>query len=443
MSETQSRGALFRIRRQPALILFALFVLIAAAAGTTIALSDNTSPADSARTVSVDPLITKVAQQRQQLERVPGNAAGWAELGAAYVELARITGDPENYGEAQRALDRSIEIEPEGNAEALFGLGVLANALHDFTAARTYGEQALALRPESADVYGVLVDAYTQLGDADAATAAVQRMLDLRPGVPSFTRAAYDLELHGRTEDARAALEMALGAANTADQIAFARYHLGELAFNSGQLDEAEVQYKAGLPANPESAALLQGTAKIAAARGDSARAIDLYTQLTEIAPLPEYLIEFGELLESAGRPGEAAGKYREVAAQQAELAAQGATEYLDAALLAADHGDPNEAVRLAQLEYDRRQSILTADGLAWSLHKAGRNEEALGYADQAATLGWRSATLAYHRGMILAALGRSDQAADTLSEALRINPYFSPLHSPRLQQTLDSLNRR
>ncbi|WP_169814939.1 tetratricopeptide repeat protein [Nocardia crassostreae] len=422
--------------------MFALFGLMAAVAGTAIAMSGTSSPA-SAPTATSDPLLTAITAQREQLERFPENAAGWAALGAAYVELARITGDPENYGEAQRALDRSIEIQPEGNAEALFGLGVLANALHNFTAARSYGEQALALRPDSAEVYGVLADAYTQLGEADAATAAVQRMLDLRPGVPSFTRAAYDLELHGRVDDARLALEMALGAAGSADQIAFTRYHLGELAFDSGRLDEAGSQYDAGLVASPENAALLQGQAKIAAARGDSARAIDLYTRVTAISPLPQYRIEFGELLESAGRPDAAADEYREVTDQQTALATQGVVEYLDAALFAADHGDPNEAVRLAKLEYDRRQSILTADALAWSLHKAGRNDEAIGYAEQAAALGWRSATLTYHRGMILAALGQTDRAVDTLTDALLINPHFSPLYAPRAQQTLDSLAGR
>lgn len=41
---------------------------------------------------------------------------------------------------------------------------------------------------------------------------------------------------------------------------------------------------------------------------------------------------------------------------------------------------------------------------------------------------------------MILAALGDTDRAATTLTEALRINPHFSPLHAPRARQTLDAL---
>ncbi|UGT42614.1 tetratricopeptide repeat protein [Nocardia yamanashiensis] len=426
--------------RKSLVALCVLAGLVAAVVGTTFAVTSRSPHPVAVASLPSEQLAAQIDRSRRDLDRVPANPAGWAKLGSSYVELARITGDPANYGAAQRALDRSLELLPDGNADALIGLGVLANALHNFGAARDYGQQALALRPDSTDVYGVLVDAYTQLGDTDAATAAVQRMLDLRPGVASFTRAAYDLELHGRVDDARTALEMALAAAHSGDQIAYCRYHLGELAFNSGRLDEAETQYRAGLLADPSSAALHQGQAKVFAARGRLDRAIDEYAQLTSTSPLPEYLIEYGELLEAAGRPDAAALRFADVARRFAALAAEGATDNIDSALLAADHGDPAEAVRLAQLEYARRQNLISTDALAWALHRAGRDTEALTYADRTTTLGYRSAAFTYHRGMILAALGRTEEAAAVLSEALRINPYFSPLHADSARKTLAAL---
>ncbi|GAB0107178.1 tetratricopeptide repeat protein [Nocardia sp. JMUB6875] len=424
-----------RKRLDPVLVVLLLIALAAAVLGVNSLRHGRAEPS-----AATEPLAAQIEQKRQQLDRVPGNASGWAGLGASYVELARITGDPANYGEAQRALDRSLQLKPEGNAEALSGLGVLANARHDFANARRYAEQALTLRPDSAEIEGVLVDALTQLGDTDAATAAVQRMLDLRPGVPSFTRAAYDLELHGRTAEARDAMQLALAAATTVDQIAFCRYHLGELAFNAGQLDEAETHYRTGLLASPNNAALLQGQAKISAARGDLDRAIAQYAALTARSSLPEYLIEYGELLDAAGHPDQARAQYAAVSDRFRALEAQGATVDLDAASLAADHGDPADAVRLAQLEYARRQNIITTDVLAWALHKAGRDGEAVELADRAGTLGWRNASLLYHRGMILAALGRTDEATAALRTALDINPNFSPLHAPRARQALDTL---
>lgn len=77
---------------------------------------------------------------------------------------------------------------------------------------------------------------------------------------------------------------------------------------------------------------------------------------------------------------------------------------------------------------------------MAWALHVNGRDAEALTFADRAGALGWRNATFAYHRGMILASLGRRAQAEAQLAEALTINPYFSPLHAPRARATLADL---
>jgi regulator of sirC expression with transglutaminase-like and TPR domain len=79
------------------------------------------------------------------------------------------------------------------------------------------------------------------------------------------------------------------------------------------------------------------------------------------------------------------------------------------------------------------------ADALAWALHVAGRDAEALPYADQALKLGTRNAGLLYHRGAIRAALGDKAGAAADLSAALAQNPHFSVLHAPRAQRLLAS----
>ncbi len=83
---------------------------------------------------------------------------------------------------------------------------------------------------------------------------------------------------------------------------------------------------------------------------------------------------------------------------------------------------------------------LLVADALAWALHADGHDADALGYADQAAATGYRSALFSYHRGMILKALGRDAEARQELSTALQINPYFSPLQAPRARAALAQL---
>ena len=124
-------------------------------------------------------------------------------------------------------------------------------------------------------------------------------------------------------------------------------------------------------------------------------------------------------------------------------FAASGVTDDLTTALFAADHGDPATALAAAEAEFGRRQNIDAHDALAWALHSAGRDAEALPHAQQATALGGAGALFLYHRGVIEAAVGQVDSARATLARALDTNPYFSPLHAPRAEELLASLGGR
>ncbi|RSN53669.1 hypothetical protein DMH01_38895 [Amycolatopsis sp. WAC 04182] len=363
-----------------------------------------------------------------------------AELGAAYVELARVEADPAIFPKAEEALRKSLARQPDGNGIALAGMAALANARHDFAAARQWGEKAKAALPDNAEVYGVLNDAYTQLGDTTAAAAALQRMLDLKPGVPSFTRAAYEFEIHGRVDDARHALDRALAGATDPGDVAFCRGLLGELAFDNGDLDTAVLHFEAGLRAAPEETSLRQGRAKVAAARGRIDQALADYQDLVTRQPNLGNLREYALLLTSAGAPDSAARHYRLFEEQRRLEMASGSNVDLETSLVAADRGDAVQALRYAQAEWGRRQPVFVADALAWALHLNGRNAEALTYADRAASTGWRSASFSYHRGMVLTRLGRTTEAIEALNEALRINPHFSVADARTARATLVKL---
>ena len=388
----------------------------------------------------VDPLTASITAAAQRLTEVPGDHETWALLGQAYVEQARVTADPSFYEKADGALRQSLTLRPEGNDAALTGQGALANARHDFAAAADLAEQAVAVNPYGATGWGVLTDARTQLGDHAGATDALQRMLDLQPGIASFTRASYDAELHGDLVNARSALEQALQAAPDAAGAAYCRTYLGALAFSTGDLDEAADQYAAGLADVPGDPALLLGRARALAARGEADAAAEAFRSVVDAQPLPEHLVEFGEYLESLGRDDDAAGQFALVATVRQLFAAGRVSDDLSTALFAADHDDPGTAVAAAEAEFARRQNIDSHDALGWALHSAGRDAEALAHAQAATALGGRNALFLYHRGVIEAAVGRSDEARATLTEALDANPYFSPLHAPRAVELLESL---
>jgi tetratricopeptide (TPR) repeat protein len=381
-----------------------------------------------------DPAIER-AQQRLRL--VPGDYATWAALGSLYLERARVTADPSWYPKAEGALRRSLELRGTDNADALTGLGALANARHDFAAAADRARQALAVDPYQADAYGVLTDALTQLGDAAGATDAVQHMLDLRPGLAALTRASYDLEQHGRVAEAESLMTQALRAATDPADAAFCRYQLGELAWQDGRLADAEAQYAAGLAADPGYLPLREGRAKVAAARGQTDAALAGYAELTRVYPSPAYFLEYAELLRASGRPVEADDQVTLAAAAQQLFTANGGTDDLTGSAVALAQGRPADAVRLASQEWQRRRFADVADALAWALHADGQDAAALAYAHQAGALGARSARYAFHLGMIERTLGMADESRADLARARGINPDFSPLDGPVLRGAL------
>src|SRR3712207_6138535 len=113
---------------------------------------------------------------------------------------------------------------------------------------------------------------------------------------------------------------------------------------------------------------------------------LETYRELVSKAPPPEHLVKYGKALDKAGKPQEARAQF-DLALRQ--LRALGGDD-LTAALIAADHGDPAEALRFAEKEWAKRQSVFTADALAWALHVNKRSAEALPYLDKAVALGWR-----------------------------------------------------
>jgi tetratricopeptide (TPR) repeat protein len=424
-----------------AIAVGALFLVVSLAAAYTATLDRPTAaPAPESSAPAQDSLAASIRAAQQRLARVPRDYATWASLGVAYVEQARITADPTYYAKAEGALRQSLQLSPDGNDAALSGLGALQNARHDFAAAAASAGQALEINPYSATAWGVLTDARTQLGDYAGATAAIARMVRLRPGVASFTRASYDAELHGDLTAARSGLEQALSLAQAPADEAYCRAYLGALAFSVGDLAEAARQYAAGLAADPGNSQLLQGRARVHAARGEVDQAVADYQNVVNARPLPENVVEFGDYLESVGRHDQARQQFALLGTLRRLFAANGVQDDLTLALYAADHGDPGTAVPAAEAEFARRQNVDSQDALAWALHSAGRDAEALPHAQAATSIGGDNALFLYHRGEMEAALGLTDRARASLAAALDTNPYFSPRYAGAARAQLDHL---
>lgn len=385
---------------------------------------------------------TSIGSLQLHLRAVPGDWVGWAALGLAYVQQAKITADPAYYAKAEGVLRRSRKIKGTDNFAAAAGLAALAAGRHDFGTALDWARRGLAVNPSSATLYGALDDALTQLGRYPEAFQATQRMVDLAPGTSSLARASYAWELRGNLEEARTDMNRALQDAVTPADRAFARYYLGELALNAGDAGGALAQHQAGLQADPAYVPLLEGRAKAEAALGQTEAAVADYTAAVAAVPQPSYVIELGELLQSLGRGEEADQQYRLFATESKLFEVNKVALDIEPALFYADHGDPRRALRYARAGIDKRTFVEMDDAYAWALHANGRDAEALDWSQRALALGTRNALFHYHAGMIRQALGQAREAAGELRTALEINPHFSPLGAPAARQALDRMSR-
>ncbi|MEV6974576.1 tetratricopeptide repeat protein [Kitasatospora sp. NPDC093806] len=396
------------------------------------------SPSTSGTVAEPDP----VAAARAATEQRPQDPDGWARLALAEIDRARLTLDAADLAAAEQSLRRSLALRPERNYDAVLGLGQLSAARHEFGQAEEYARQATVMAPDRPAGYAVLADAEIQLGDYPAATAAAQRLLDLAPTVAGYTRAAYDLETHGRAAEARIALDRAReSATNPADQ-AFCEHRLGDLAWEDGRIEEAGQHYRAALAAAPADRNAEAGLARVLAAQGAVDEAAARYRALAARAPVPQFLLEQAELLLADGRAAEAAEPLAALAAEVRLLRSAGPGAPVDPYLgrYLADHGDPATAVTLLRGEWAARRSVLVADALGWALHRAGQDAEALDLLHEAARTGWHSAAFDYHLGVVEHALGHRAEAADHLRAALARNPRFSPYHAPEAAALLAQL---
>lgn len=377
---------------------------------------------------------------QSRLTRGKPDAYTFALLGGAYLQKARETSNPAFYAKAEQAIKRSLELEPE-NGEALTQMGHLALARHQFTDALSWGERAVKANPARAANNGIVGDAQVELGRYEQAVETIQKMVDTRPDLASYSRVSYLRELYGRVDGAIDAMKRASDAGGGPENVSYVRVQLGNLYFNTGRLDEAEYWYTFTLARNPGYGPAQAGLAYVAAARGDDAAAIDLMTKAAEASPLTEYVIALGDLYARSGRTEEASRQYELVRALQRLFEANGTDIDVELALFEADHGaDLARAAERAREGYERRPSIHAADVLAWTLYKTGRFEEAERYSQEALRLGTKDALKLYHAGMIARALGKNDEARAYLQQALDLNPNFSLLRAREARETLASL---
>jgi tetratricopeptide (TPR) repeat protein len=372
-----------------------------------------------------------VAQSQGRVTRDPQKLDAWIRLAHAWIRKARETSDPGFYQNAEACASIALRIAPD-SALALDVRGLALLNDHRFEEARQLATDILAKRPDDVTALGTLSDALLELGRYDEATTAAQKMVSIKPNLPSYSRASYLLWLKGERAAAKAVVLQAIDAAGDAESRAWVLVQAATYFWQEGDWDGADAGFDQALASFASFPPALVGKGRVALARGRAADAARAFARAYEASPLVETAWLLGDARERAGDQAGATAAY-------ALVTQTGRADPRTLALfLASKDRDHAQALQLADAERRTRDDIYTEDVYAWALYRAGRLADARAASDKALALGTLDPRLRYHAGAIRLAQG-DESGRQLVREALALNARFDPTAAEDARQLLAS----
>ena len=371
----------------------------------------------------------EISRLQQQIRNGRNLQVGLEQLGWAFVTKARESFDPGFYKLAEQCARCIEKRNPQSQEAMLLRAHVLQN-LHRFKESETLARRLVQQRGLSFD-YGLLGDALMEQGKLSDAVEAYQRMMNLKPDLRAYARAAHMRWLKGDLAGSIEAMQLAVSAASPSDaeSAAWVNTRLAFYEFQAGHVGEAEQRcaFALSLQNNYAPTLLLKG--KMLLAQNRFREAVDALQNAAKLNPLPEYQWTLAEALRAAGRENEAAGI-------EMQLRKRGANSdpRTMALFFATRHENPETALRLARSEFDSRGDVFTHDALAWSLAAAGNLAEAHGEMQCALAEGTQDARLFFHAAMIASQSGHSADAERWLRKASELSQLLLPSERNELQ---------
>ena len=361
-----------------------------------IALADHTG--DSATDAAIR------AAQRAVRERP--DVVKLERLATLFISKARSVGDPGFYRLAEACADAMPE-SADSRGAAMLIRGHVRHALHDFAAAEQIARELVAERGMFLDL-GLLGDVLLDRGDFDEARDVYQRMLDLKPCLQSYARAAQVRWLMGDLDGSRELLDMAAGAGSrrAPEPVAWVLARRAALELQANDPQTAARFAERALDWVPDYPAALAWRGRAALAMSELDSAVSDLRAAAQQSPLPEHQWALAEAMRAAGdMDGAHAVEQRLTAAGERE------DPRTFALWLASTDGEPVRALTVAQTELAIRADCYTLDVLALARYRVGNLIGARDAMQQALAIGVRDARVSLHAALIAAATGEVEQA--------------------------------
>jgi len=391
--------------------------------------SEERSTSAKARLVALSknegssPIDEQIRAGQQMSQQFPTLRDNWIALGRLWVRKARVAGDPGLYLNARACADIALDIEPD-NLPAQNLVAIVLESEQKFRDALDVADRILAKYPNDLMALGTRSDALLEIGRVEDAVDTTQKMVDLKPDLPSYSRAAYLRWLTGDVKGAEAIAWRAIDAGRDPrelEPLAWAIVQAAMMFWNEGDFAGANAGFDKALQAVKEYPPALVGKGRyMLLAANEPAAAVPLFERAYKASPSAEAAWLLGDARQAAGDTEGAAREYAEVVKRGRKDDARTLVQFY-----ATKNRDIDEAVRLAEADLKVRGGPYTDDASAWALYRAGRIKDARIASDRALRFGTKDATLLFHAGAIRIAAGDKAAGLKLVREALTRNPRF------------------
>ncbi len=366
-----------------------------------------------------------------QIRQNPKDSKAKLWLALAYMQEARITGEhPYYYPAALELLDQILDDTPEEDTwhhQALVAKASVQLSLHHFKEALEIGEELVKTDSPNAEVFGILCDAYVELGHYEKAVEVVDKMVALKPDLRSYSRISYLREIHGDLAGAIEAMELAVSAGFPGlEQTAWTRVTLGKLYEKQGDLAHAAAHYSIALEETPHYAFAVAGQARVAASKKKYQEALALYTKAEAIIPEFSFTEEKAQIYQLLGEKQKAQEEALRVADMLQEDAEAGHAVDLELANLHATLlEDTDKALAYAEEAYEKRPDNIDVNKcLALIYYQKGDFVKAAEYAKVANRTKRQDPDLLLLSGLIGYKSGNRKEGIVLMRQSLTKDPY-------------------
>ena len=363
----------------------------------------------------------------------PGHETTLISLASAYIREARVTGNYMYYDRAAMKCVSDVLKKNGNNFDALSLKAMILLSEHHFADALITAKKAVSINPYNAFVYGVLVDAYVEMGDYKSAVESLEKMISIRPDMRAYARVSYMREIHGDYPGAIEAMKLAVSAGAPGDEsTAWTRVQLAQLYEKTGNMKMAEINYMLTLDERPGYAYALAGLARLAVLQKKYDDAIQLYDNA--ISMIQDYSLkeELSDLYRLRGEPDKADAITQTIVdelkkALAKEIGEEGHYSDRELAYAYLQVKDNDKALDHALAEYNRRpKNIDVNETLAWVYYCRGEVGKALPYIKAAMKTNSKNPVLLVRYGLILGKAGEISTAKALLQEVLASNAHLS-----------------